>query len=97
MSNEAFEAQKGKGRRKGSKHKLDPTLKASVKAIYKELSQTKPELFKEAIENGIKAKPPYSFQYLQLGAHYLDGKPKDMVEFDAAVEFSWKTSEDETV
>jgi hypothetical protein len=81
------------GRKKGTKNSIPPTLKASVKAIYKELSEKKPELFRKAIEDGIQAKPPYSFQYLQLGAHYLDGKPADKVENSGSIRFKWKTEE----
>ena len=81
------------GRQKGTKNSITPSLKASVKAIYKHLADTKPQMLQRAIEDGIQAKPPYSFQYLQLGAHYLDGKPADKVENTGSIRFKWKTDE----
>jgi hypothetical protein len=35
------------------------------------------EAGKAAMRAGLLADPPKSFQYLQLAAHYLDGKPAD--------------------
>ena len=37
-------------------------------------------LYREAIRAGLKARPPASFQYLQLAGHWFDGKPTERVE-----------------
>lgn len=68
------------GRPKGSKDKVPRTFKASIRAVYQELATEKPELFRTAIERGLRASAPKSFQYVQLGAHYLDGKPIETVK-----------------
>jgi hypothetical protein len=82
-----------KGRKPGSKGAIPPTFKASLKRIFNEIATEEPGLLKTAIRDGIMAKPPYSFQYIQVAAHYIDGKPSDKVEHEGAVEFRWKTEE----
>lgn len=65
-----------RGRPRGAKDKFP---RGSIKAIYVGLAQGRPELFGRAIVAGISAKPPFSFQYLQLGAYYIDGKPVETI------------------
>jgi hypothetical protein len=69
------------GRKKGSKDKVPRTFKASVRAIFAEIASTKPKLIRNAIVEGLKAPPPKSLPYLQLGALYLDGKPFEHADY----------------
>ena len=64
-------------RPKGAKDKVPRSLKASIRAICRAIGTEKPEVIERALLEGIKARPPKSFQYLQLWAHYTDGKPGD--------------------
>lgn len=70
----------GPGRPRGSRDRVPRTLKASIKRIAADIAGKDPDLIENAIRDGLKAKPPASFQYLQLAAHYLDGKPGETVE-----------------
>jgi len=70
------------GRKKGSRDKIPRTFKASVKAIYEEIASNDPGIIRRAIVRGLSAPPPKSFPYVQLGAHYLDGKPTEPKEPD---------------
>jgi len=83
------------GRKRGAKGHIPPTFKASLKRVFHEIATDDPQIIKDAIRDGLQAKPPYSFQYVQLAAHYIDGKPSDKVEHEGTVEFVWKTSETE--
>jgi hypothetical protein len=67
------------GRKKGAKNKVPGSFKSSVKALYEEIAAKAPELLHNAIVKGLKAAPPKSYQYLQLGAYYIDGKPAETV------------------
>lgn len=67
------------GRQKGAKDKVPRGFKRSIRALYEQLADEQPETFRKALEDGLKAKAPASFQYLQMGAHYLDGKPAETV------------------
>lgn len=67
----------GPGRPKGSRDKVPRTFKASVRAIFAEVAAEQPGLLRDAILRGIQADPPKSYPYLQLAAHYLDGKPAE--------------------
>jgi len=84
---------KNGGRTRGKKGIVPPSLKASVKRMFKEVAGKKPKMIRDAIEAGIQAKPPYSFQYLQLLTHYVDGKPSDKVDHGGTVQIQWKTEE----
>jgi len=84
---------KGRGRPKGTKNIVPPSFKASLKKIFKDIATEDPAMLRKALEDGLSAKPPYSFQYLQLAAHYIDGKPSDKVEHDGNVTITWKTDE----
>lgn len=68
------------GRKKGAKDKVPRTFKGSIRALYVELANERPELFRAALERGLKSASPKSFPYLQMGAHYLDGKPVETVQ-----------------
>lgn len=65
------------GRKKGSKDKIPRSVKASIAAIYEEVASDNPEIIRDAIVRGLKAPPPKSFPYVNLGALYLDGKPTE--------------------
>jgi len=67
------------GRKKGAKDKLPRSFKRSIKVLYEQLADQRPELFAKALVRGLESRPPFSFSYLQMGAHYLDGKPADTV------------------
>jgi len=56
------------------------TFKASVRAIFIDVAENDPALLREVIIRGIQANPPKSFSYLQLAAHYLDGKPVERLQ-----------------
>ena len=70
----------GPGRPKGSRDKVPRSVKASLLQIYTTLETDHPDLFQSAIIDGLRAKPPASFPYLQLWAFYRHGKPKDTVD-----------------
>lgn len=84
----------GKGRPKGVKEAIPRSAKASVKKIIEDLVGLEPEMVRAAFKAGLEAKPPYSFPYVQLGAHYIDGKPSDKIEQDVSVEFRWKNPDE---
>ena len=65
--------------KKGSKDSVPRSFKASVKRAFEEIGAEHPTLFGDAIVKGLNAAPPKSFHYLQLAAHYLDGKPTETV------------------
>ncbi len=65
------------GRRKGAKDKIPRTFKASMRAIFEEVAATHPHTLRDAVTKGLTAPPPKSYPYLQLLAHYLDGKPTE--------------------
>jgi hypothetical protein len=65
------------GRRKGAKDRIPRTFKASVRAIFEEVAATHPQMLRDAVTKGLAAPPPKSYPYLQLLAHYVDGKPTE--------------------
>lgn len=67
------------GRKKGSRDKIPRGFKQSIRYLYEELAKAQPELFRSALVRGLKAAAPKNFPYLQMGAHYLDGKPTESV------------------
>jgi hypothetical protein len=69
------------GRPKGAKNKLPG---GSVRAMCKWLSEEQPELFRDAIVRGLKAREARSFPFVQLAAHYIDGKPVERVQVQTA-------------
>jgi hypothetical protein len=59
---------------------LPPEYRVSVRSILRRVVDRHERQIEAALIKGLRAKPPYSFAYLQLAAHYLDGKPVDHVE-----------------
>lgn len=72
----------GPGRPKGSRDKIPRSFRASVAQLYRDLADEQPELYRDAIERGLRSEPPKSFPYLQLAASYIDGKPRDHIDVD---------------
>ena len=70
----------GPGRPKGSRNKIPPSLKLSFRKVCEEIGVDEPQLVREAFRKGLAARAPQSFPYLQIWAHFTDGKPKDTVE-----------------
>lgn len=68
------------GRPKGSKDEVPRSVKASIRAVLEDVISSEPGLIRDAIMRGLRAAPPRSFQYVQLAAHYVDGKPEDRLE-----------------
>lgn len=67
------------GRPKGAKDKVPRGVKSSVKAILLDLAEHEPQIFHRLIRRGLRATPKVAFNYLQLSAHYIDGKPPDQL------------------
>ena len=76
----------GPGRPKGSQNKVPGDFKASLRRVFEELHTTNPTLIRRAVEQGLRAKPPGSFQYLQLALAYSLGKPATKLELSGQVE-----------
>jgi hypothetical protein len=70
----------GPGRPKGCKNKVPATFKASIKKVFEDIATEDPELIKNAVLKGLRGKPRESFPYVQIAAHYIDGKPADVVK-----------------
>jgi hypothetical protein len=69
----------GPGRPKGRKNTVPPSVKASVKEVLEEVAVSNRDEIRAAILKGINAKPPHLLRYLEVIAHYVDGKPADTV------------------
>ena len=69
----------GPGRPRGSRNKVPPSVKASVKEVLEELAVSNRDEIRNAILKGINSKPPHSLRYIEVIAHYVDGKPADTV------------------
>lgn len=67
------------GRPKGSKDKVPRAWKGSLKALFEEYGTEKTDVVWNAIDKGLRAAPPKSFQYLQLMKALIDGKDDDVV------------------
>lgn len=74
----------GPGRPKGARNKVPASFKASIKKVFEDVATDDPELIKAAVLRGLKGKPRESFPFLQLAAHYIDGKPADTVNVNGA-------------
>jgi hypothetical protein len=70
----------GPGRPKGRKNKVPPSVKASVKEVLEEVAGNNREEIRAAILKGINSKPPHSLRYVEVIAHYVDGKPAETVK-----------------
>jgi hypothetical protein len=60
-----------------ARRELTMVQKASIKRIMADLVGTQPELVRDALIEGLQARPPFSVPYLVLASAYLDGKPID--------------------
>jgi hypothetical protein len=69
----------GPGRPRGSRNKVPLSVKASIKAVLEEVAVSNRDEIREAILKGIRSRPPHSLRYLEVVAHYVDGKPADTV------------------
>jgi hypothetical protein len=69
-----------RGRPPGAKDTVPRTFRTCIKAVCEDIDTKNPELIRGAFEKGLRSAPPKSFQYLQLWAHYVSGKPADKVE-----------------
>jgi hypothetical protein len=67
------------GRPKGRRNKLPS---GTIKGIFTWLAQEEPELYRNAIERGLRAPEAKSFPFVQLAGAYLDGKPVERVQVD---------------
>lgn len=70
------------GRTKGRRDSVPRSLKASVKRVFEDITVTDPKLIREAILKGLRGKPREAFPYVQLAAHYIDGKPAETVKLE---------------
>jgi hypothetical protein len=53
---------------------LRKVVRSSIAQIMKNLANTRPDLFEDALIEGLMAPPPRSFPYLALCASYIDGR-----------------------
>jgi len=67
------------GRPRGARNKV-PT--GSIKAIFKHLADTSPELYEEAIKRGLRAREAKSCALIALAGAYIDGRPAERVQVD---------------
>ena len=67
------------GRKKGARDRVPRSFKASIRDVFEAIATEDPEMIKTAIERGLRGRPRESFPYVQLAAHYIDGKPEDVV------------------
>ena len=72
--------EKRAGRPRGARHTLPS---GTIKGIFNWLAQEEPELYRNAIERGLRAPEAKSFPFVQLAAHYLDGKPIERIAIQA--------------
>lgn len=68
-----------RGRPRGARNVVPANVKASVRSVLEELAQSNREQIKEAILKGVNSRPPHSLRYVELVAHYVDGKPAETV------------------
>jgi len=70
-----------KGRPKPPRKKVEqynrpyPLEEASVRKLLEEVVTENPERIRKTVRRGISRGGSVGFQYVQLSAHYLDGKP----------------------
>ena len=67
------------GRLKGAK---DRVPRASIRGAIRAVAAKDPALFETILRKGLGLAAPSNFRYLELCAHYLDGKPTQAVAFD---------------
>ena len=76
----------GPGRPPGSRNKVSGDFKKALRDVFEEIHTTHPTLIRRAVEKGLRARPPGSFQYLQLALAYSLGKPANKLELSGQVE-----------
>jgi hypothetical protein len=69
-----------KGRPKGTTNVVPRAFKTALERVFHELAEKHETEIRDAILNGITARAPRSFPYLQLLAHYVVGKPTERHE-----------------
>lgn len=81
------------GRKKGAKDKVPRgrAIKASIKAVLHDVVAQEPKLIRQTIVRGFKAPPQHAFHYVQLAAHFLDGKPTETVRMLDVTQLSQAT------
>ena len=67
------------GRPKGSKDRFPRSVKASIRKVMEKIARQEPKLIEQVIRDGFAGKPRDAFPYVQLFAHYLDGKPPETI------------------
>lgn len=75
----------GPGRPKGRKDHVPRSFKEALKRAFEDVWNDDPEIVKAAIRWGLAAKPPSSFQYLQLMHFYTLGKPAETLKLKGQV------------
>ena len=62
-------------KKRGQYNRVYPMEEASVRKLLEEVVIENPERIKKAVRRGIGRGGNVGFHYVQLSAHYLDGKP----------------------
>ena len=62
-------------KKRGQYNQVFPLAEASVKKLLEEVVTENPERIRKTVRRGISRGGSVGFQYVQLSAHYLDGKP----------------------
>lgn len=81
-NNQNLKRDAGPGRPRGSRNKFPRSMKASVVRVLEAVVNESPDLIEQAVLKGLKGKPRESFPFLQMAAHYLDGKPKESIDLN---------------
>ena len=76
----------GPGRPAGRKNNVPGSFKKALQSVFETIHSDRPELIRQAIEKGLAARPPASYQYLQLALAYSLGKPATKLELSGQVE-----------
>jgi hypothetical protein len=58
-------------------------VKASIRDVLEDLATNHRDEIRDAILKGIKSRPPASLRYIELAAHYVDGKPAETIKLKA--------------
>lgn len=72
----------GPGRPPGRRNKVPSSVKASVKEVCAEVAGQHRDEIHAAIVKGVNSRPPHSLRYVELVAHYTDGKPADTIKLN---------------
>ena len=85
-------------KKRGQYNQVFPLAEASVKKLLEEVVTENPERIRKTVRRGIDRGGSVGFHYVQLSAHYLDGKPpvKMQLEPTQPIHFHFhKPKEDE--